>query len=164
MSLFKIRVVHLEGKSLLVLDGQIYRLAIDLESTDDLDRAISIVADTLIELFEGEDELETTYQLDSCKFGHLAIPSLRIRITATLVEVKILSSIDRRTKNQQTTDALIELTLLTTNGNPLASHARSSIIDVIHASYCSLADFQSAFDWEPSESLAIYLYLDAIRN
>lgn len=166
MGLFKIRVVHLEGKSLIVVDGQVYRLGADLRPTDSRDEAIEVIIDKLLDLYNGEEEESIDYQLDSCKFGHLTLPSMLIHIDLAEVSIAFdcFDSKDKRERNQYESNRLIELVLVSNDGTSHLAYARSSITDVVDASFCSFADFVSAFDWILAESISLRLYLEAILN
>lgn len=106
--------------------------------------------------------------VESQQFGHLEVPQLTIVVANGRIKVLVEKTPDflarKRRINQSIANQLVGLTLLTTHGNPLQTHARSSIKDVVEGSYCDISDFVSAFDWLQSESTALWLYFQTIQN
>ena len=143
------------------------RFPFNLESTDDVTEAIEKVRFALQTLVDDNDVDHETLMLTACPFGHLSMPNVMFRIDRQVVSthVECIESIaDRREENRRYTNALVGLTLGTTDANLHQTIARSSITEVVLRSEDDVFSFREAFEWVLCESTSLWFYLQTIAN
>lgn len=143
------------------------RCPINLESTDTVDDAIEKVRFALQVMVDDNDVDYEAIVLNACPFGHLSLPNVLFKIDRQAVSTHLeckKSVADRQAKNRNVTNMLLVSTLGTLEGNLHQTIARTSITDVVEASFCDIVDFVTAFDWLQCESAALWLYLRSIDN